>query len=276
MSTLCIPPAASVSAALTPEICAIVPVYDHPDTIGEVVDALLGHDLRVILVDDGSEARCANTLRELLASRPRDIVLIRHGENCGKGAAVMTGLRQAGALGCTHALQIDADGQHDSGDLGRFLDACRRAPSAVIIGRAVYDDSVPSARLYGRYATHVWVWINTLSLAIRDALCGFRVYPLAPVSRVLDRTTPAQRMEFDVEILVRLAWQGEQFVNLPTRVVYPRDGISHYRPWVDTWHISIMHARLLVGMMARLPRLLWRKVCPPRLDRPLAGTEPPE
>jgi hypothetical protein len=172
---------------------------------------------------------------------------------------MMAGLRQALALGHTHALQIDADGQHDVADIPKFLALSSLLPQAVVCGVPIYDASVPKSRLYGRYATHVWVWINTLSLDIRDSMCGFRVYPLAPVVKLIDEVYMGRRMDFDSELLVRLHWRGIPLANLPTKVSYPMDGISHFKLWRDNVLISCMHARMLAGMLVRLPLLLWRK-----------------
>jgi len=118
---------------------------------------------------------------------------------------------------------------------------------------------VPRGRLYGRYATHIWVWINTLSLSIRDSMCGFRVYPLASTLALLDSERVGRRMDFDSEILVRLFWRGQPMHWLPVRVHYPLDGVSHFQLWRDNWLISAMHARLFFGMLWRAPRLLWRR-----------------
>ena len=115
------------------------------------------------------------------------VFLLRHPRNQGKGGAVISGLREARRLGFSHALQVDADGQHDLSGVELFLDRASQAPDAVICGYPRYDASVPKGRLYARYLTHVWVWINTLSLAIRDSMCGFRVYPLEPTLALLDR-----------------------------------------------------------------------------------------
>ena len=144
-------------------------------------------------------------------------------------------------------------------DLLRSDDSAEH-PDAVISGCPVYDQSVPKGRLYGRYLTHVWVWINTLSLQIRDSMCGFRVYPLAATLALLNRAQIGRRMDFDVEILVRLHWQGVPIRNRPTRVIYPEDGVSHFQLWRDNARISKMHARLFFGMLLRMPQLLWRKL----------------
>lgn len=238
---------------------AVIPVYNHPATIGRVVEAVRAHGLPCVLVDDGSEPGCAGVLDALAAEQGEAVALVRLSQNQGKGGAVMAGLREAARRGFTHALQIDADGQHDTADVPRFLAMARQHPRAVICGVPQYDDSVPRARLYGRYATHVWVWINTLSLAIRDSMCGFRVYPLRDVVALIDDVRIGRRMDFDIEVLVRLHWRGLAIVNVPTRVRYPRDGISHFRAGRDNLLISRMHARLFFGMLARLPQLLLRR-----------------
>lgn len=244
---------------------AIIPYYNHPQTIEKMVRAIAQHQLAVIVVDDGSNDTSAQAAQAILAHRqdfPAGVVLLRHAINQGKGAAMMTGLRYAGEQGYTHALQIDADGQHNSADIPSFLAQAQAHPQAMICGVPAYDASVPKGRLYGRYATHIWVWINTLSLTIKDSMCGFRVYPLAATLPVLARQRLGQRMHFDPEILVHLHWRGVEFVNLSTKVTYPEDGVSHFQLLRDNLQISGMHARLFFGMVLRLPVLLWRKVRP--------------
>jgi glycosyltransferase involved in cell wall biosynthesis len=243
-------------------VVAVIPCYNHPQTIGRMVEAVRAHGLEVVVVDDGSDAACAQVLDELAALHGAGMALLRLDSNQGKGGAMMAGLRHALSLGCSHALQIDADGQHEAADIPKFLAASAAQPDAVVCGVPVYDDSVPKARLYGRYATHVWVWINTLSLDIADSMCGFRVYPLAPVVKLINQARLGRRMDFDSELLVRLHWRGVRIVNLPTRVCYPADGVSHFQLVRDNILISGMHARMLAGMLLRLPLLLWRKVAP--------------
>jgi predicted LPLAT superfamily acyltransferase len=239
--------------------CIVIPVYNHPDAIGPTVDALRRYAIPIYLINDGSNAVTRARLTQLAANE--SLVQLRHlPENQGKGAAVMHGLRQAHADGFTHALQIDADGQHNTEDVPRFLAAAAADPSAVICGQAVYDSSVPKARRYGRYLTHVWVWLETLSFAIKDSMCGFRAYPLAASCAVIDRVRMPTRMDFDTAVLVRMHWVGVPVINLPTRVTYPLDGVSHFNMWRDNVRISLAHARLFAGMLWRLPMLLARKL----------------
>ncbi len=238
--------------------CAVIPVYNHETAIGTVVDALLAQGLPCILVDDASTPSCARVL-DALAERDH-VHLVRLTRNQGKGGAVMTGLREAARLGFTHALQVDADGQHDLHDVARFIAESRAHPDAMICGYPLFDESVPKGRLYARYLTHVMFWINTLSLQIRDSMCGFRVYPLAPVLRLAGEETIGRRMDFDSEILVRLFWRQVPVQHLSTRVTYPSDGVSHFDVWRDNVRISRMHTRLFFGMLWRAPRLLWRRL----------------
>ena len=239
--------------------CIVVPVYNHEHAIGTVLAGLLAHGVPCILVDDGGSAACAAVLDALARAHAGRVDLVRLPHNQGKGVAVLTGFRRAAELGYSHVLQIDADGQHETADVPRFLAASRAHPQAIIAGHPVYDESVPKARLYGRYATHIWVWINTLSLDIKDSMCGFRVYPVVQVNALAARHGIGARMNFDTDILVRLFWDGLRVINLPTRVSYPSDGVSHFRVWRDNVLISWMHTVLFFGMLPRIPRLLARK-----------------
>ncbi|WP_323113332.1 glycosyltransferase family 2 protein [Pseudomonas guariconensis] len=237
--------------------CAVIPVYNHERAVPTVLAELLRAGLPCILVDDASHPACAQVLREL-AQQPQTF-LVRLDLNQGKGGAVMTGLREAARLGFSHALQVDADGQHDLAAVEDFLALSRAQPQALVCGYPQYDASVPKGRLYARYLTHVWVWINTLSLAIPDSMCGFRVYPLPPTLALIDSVRLGRRMDFDTEILVRLSWRGLPMRWLPTRVHYPSDGVSHFRLFHDNALISRMHAKLCIGMLLRAPMILWRR-----------------
>jgi len=239
--------------------CIVVPVYNHEHAIGAVVEGLLRHLTPVMLVDDGSNAACAAVLDALVHSHAGQVELVRLPLNQGKGAAVLAGFRRAAERRYSHVLQIDADGQHQTGDVPLFLAQAAAHPQAIIAGHPVYDASVPKARLYGRYATHIWVWINTLSFDIKDSMCGFRVYPVGPVNALAARRRIGVRMNFDTDILVRLFWDGLRVINLPTRVSYPADGVSHFRVWRDNVLISWMHTVLFFGMLPRIPKLLARK-----------------
>ena len=237
--------------------CIVIPVYNHAEAIRQVVKQLSPLHLPCVLVNDGSSPECSAVLQNL--ARQHDwITLFNRQQNGGKGAAVIDGLRWAIDQGFSHALQIDADGQHNLADIPRFIEASKQHPDALILGQPVFGPEVPKKRLYGRQFTNLWIHINTLSTAIADGMCGFRCYPLAAVEILLDNVHLGQRMDFDIEIVVRLYWQGLEVVNIPTTVDYPLDGVSHFKMLQDNLLISKKHAQLFFGMLWRLPRLLFR------------------
>ncbi|MBT4488053.1 MAG: glycosyltransferase family 2 protein [Rhodospirillaceae bacterium] len=238
--------------------CIVIPVYNHCASAAALSEQLSQFGLPLIMVNDGSDADGAAILHGLSAAHDW-IDVIDHVENQGKGGAVMTGLKAAYYQGFSHALQIDADGQHDAGDIPRFLKISEENPGAVIAGHPMYDESIPKARLMGHYFTRVWIWIETLSFTIKDSMCGFRIYPLVMTNRVLSTARLGKRMDFDPAILVRLFWDGAPVLSLSTKVTYPAGGKSHFRLWHDNCLITCMHTQLVIGMLWRVPFLVWRK-----------------
>lgn len=243
--------------------CILIPVYNHEHAIAHVVKSLLRFSADIILVNDGSDEACSNVM-ESLAEENTTLTLINMPANKGKGVAVKLGFNEAKKLGYSHALQIDADGQHAVNDVEKFLDLGRSNKRALINGCPSYGDDIPKLRYYGRYLTHVWVYINTLSFTIKDSMCGFRLYPLEETCKLIKEERVGARMDFDTEIIVRWQWRGGQIINLSTKVNYPLDGVSHFRAWKDNWFISKMHTRLFFGMLWRLPRILHAKFSPPK------------
>lgn len=239
--------------------CIVIPFYRHEGAIAGTVERLKPFGLKCWIVDDGSGDSSRDVLQQIVTREAHWVRLSSHVRNRGKGEAVMTGLREARTAGFTHAVQIDADGQHDASDLPHLLAVSRAQPQALVTGIPVYDESVPKARLYGRYLTHALVWLQTLSLQIRDSMCGFRVYPVDTALAVWDQDHVGRRMEFDTEIMVRMFWRGVPVRSVPTRVTYPADGVSHFHMVRENLRLIWMHLRLLVGMCLRLPRLLWRR-----------------
>lgn len=232
--------------------CGLVPTYDNPRTVREVVTALREHVGRVVVVDDGS----ANEGREVVDALARESVaeVVRHTVNRGKGAAVKSGLRWASERGFSHVVQIDADAQHDVADVPKFVAVARERPEALVTGQPVFDETVPAARLHARKISKFWVDVEVGRGVIADPLCGFRVYP---VEATLALKIHGDAMDFDPEVAVRLAWSGVPVINLPTRVRYissEEGGVSHFRLGRDNALISAMHSRLCIEAMIRWAR----------------------
>ena len=236
-------------------VCALVPVYNHGSTAGEVVAEITARGLPVILVDDGSDEDTRAALIRI-DERHESCTLVRLRENSGKGGAVMAGLAMAREEGFSHALQIDADGQHDLQEIPVFLEKSRERKGALIAGAPVYDESAPKSRLIGRKITNFWIAVETLSRDIPDAMCGFRVYPVDAALRALRRSVVNRRMGFDIEVLVRLHWRRVPLIFLPVKVEYPEGGTSNFRMVRDNLGITAVHTKLFFGMLLRSPVIL--------------------
>jgi len=235
----------------------VIPNYNHHLVIDDTIKALLSFELPIILVDDGSDEETQQVLNAIKTKYPL-VTLIHRAENGGKGAAVQTGLAAAIAAGWSHVLQVDADGQHDLEDVAILLEQSHAQPKALISGQPIYDASISKGRYYGRFITHFWVFLETLSSDIKDSMCGFRVYPLAAYQQLIAQTSLGNKMDFDIEVMVKLHWQGVPMHFVPTKVHYPENGLSHFHVFDDNVLISLMHTRLFFGMLIRLPKLLKR------------------
>lgn len=219
----------------------IVPFYNHLDGFAKIAERLCGHRYPVLLIDDGSSREQSEGVKKLCSAY--GIEYLACDENKGKGAAMKKGFAHALAGGYTNVLQIDADGQHDTGDIPKFMALAEKNPDALINGCPVYDETVPAARLYGRRITDFWVAVETGGRKIADSMCGFRVYPLAGIKDILPGLF-CERMGFDIEIIVKCCWKKMRIINQPTKVYYPRDGVSHFKMLADNVRISFMHTRL--------------------------------
>lgn len=237
--------------------CLLIPCYNHGALLASVITRLAPLQLPCIVVDDGSDTATQQQIALITAQTPW-VEVIRLEQNSGKGVAVIAGIRYAAQLGFSHVIQVDADGQHTLEDIPAFLALADQHPDSVISGQPIYDSSIPKARLYGRWITHFWVWVETLSFSIKDSMCGFRVYPINPVLRVCAKKEPGRRMDFDTEIMVRLYWLGHDSYFIPTHVTYPENGISHFDALRDNLRISWMHTQLFFGMLVRIPSLIKR------------------
>lgn len=267
----------------------IIPCHNHVIPLLQVLLQLTRYQLPCIVVDDGSDTRNRKALAAIIRRHkqeqdaaaapapaagtaagsaaaseglsgddgrlPDTLIVLQHRANLGKGAAVLTALKEARRLGYSHALQVDADGQHDLNDIPRFLQLSAQEPAALISGLPQYGTDIPKGRLYGRKITDFWVMLETLSCELKDSMCGYRIYPVAATLELMEHYKIGLRMDFDIEILVRFYWQeGTGSVRyLPTKVIYPEDGSSNFKMFADNVSISLMHARLFLNALFHLP-----------------------
>jgi len=227
--------------------CVVIPIYNHKDSIGGVVTELQPLELPILIADDGSNEATRAVLDSLEARRSG--ISVKHlPRNGGKGHAVKAGLLWAAESGYSHALQVDADGQHRLTDAPRFIAAARERPEALVLGRPSFAADAPAARIHGRKLSVALVHLQTLSRQIADPLFGYRVYPLTATAELLRTKRLGNRMDFDPEIAVRLCRQGTPIVNIETPVSYPEGGLSHFRMVRDNLILTWMHTRLVLGI----------------------------
>jgi glycosyltransferase involved in cell wall biosynthesis len=215
----------------------------------------------VWVVIDGSTDGSGAELQRRTAGDPGVRVLLQP-ENQGKGAAILAGLRAAAASGFTHALTMDADGQHEAAAIPGFMAASQQEPRAMILGVPIFDASAPRLRVKGRRVSNWWANLETLWLGINDSLCGFRIYPIADLRTIMETSRWMRRFDFDVEAAVRLTWRGLDLMNKPVAIRYFRPeegGVSHFHYGRDNLLLAGMHARLMLGFVLRLPALLLRR-----------------
>ena len=238
----------------------VVPVYRHGSVLARLLESLAIYSFPVIVVDDGND-EAERHLIEDAVSKFNFAYLVRLEKNSGKGGAFFAGVRKALELDLTHLLQIDADGQHDSKRCGFFFEQAKVFPDAVICGYPEYDESVPDIRKNGREFSNRWARFVSWDYSIKDVLCGFRLYPLDGLSKLLKiQFLMNMRMGFDVDVLVRLAWKGIKIISFPVAVTYPEDGVSNFRMVRDNIGISATFTKLCIGMIFRIPMLTFRLI----------------
>lgn len=238
--------------------CIIIPHYNHTPSLKEFFPRVKACGLPIIVVDDGSDSQQLFQLTQIIGRDPQT-KLLRHTHNRGKGAAVMTACRYAHTVGFTHTLQIDADGQHDTQDIEAMMRLSQAFPDDIISGQPIFDTSAPKVRVYGRRISEFFSILETFSLQIKDALCGFRIYPLKSLETITDHCFIGTRMSFDTEILVKAIWCDINIRFMETKVTYPENGVSHFHYWRDNLLLINLHIRLIAGMLIRAPRRLWKK-----------------
>jgi glycosyltransferase involved in cell wall biosynthesis len=232
----------------------LIPSYNPGSRLLATVREALACWRPVWVVVDGSTDGSHAAVEALERSEP-GLRVIHRPRNGGKGAAVLTGAGAALAAGFTHALVMDADGQHPAERIADFMAASSSASAAVILGRPVFGPEAPMVRLQGRKLSVALVRLEILGPGIDDPLFGFRVYPLAALVRVLRETGGGRHYDFDAEAAVRLVWAGTPTVNLPARCRYlspAEGGVSHFRYLRDNVRMVWLHTRLITNL------LLWR------------------
>lgn len=240
----------------------LIPSYNPGPKVIDTVRAALAQWSPVWVVVDGSTDGSTERL-QALSGEVEGLHVIVLAENRGKGAAVLEGISQAASAGYSHALTMDSDGQHPADLIPAFMAASQEQPETMVLGKPVFAADAPALRVNGRKVSNGWANLETLWMGIGDSLYGFRVYPIAPLKRVMQANRFMRRFDFDPEAVVRLCWAGVRPVNIDAPVRYFRadeGGVSHFRYLRDNTLLTWMHTRLFLGFLVRLPLLLLRKL----------------
>jgi len=240
----------------------LIPSYNPGRKVFETVQGAREQWNPVWVVVDGSNDGTAEALQKMAAEDAGLSVFIRS-ENGGKGTAVLEGAEEALRQGYTHVLTMDSDGQHPPDRIRDFMTTSEQNAAAMVLGVPIFDSKAPSVRVKGRRISNFWANVETAGAGIQDSLFGFRIYPAAPLARIMRSHIWMRRFDFDVEIVVRLSWSGVEAINLPAKVQYftPEEGgVSHFNYLRDNVLLTSMHARLFAGFIVRLPWLLVRRL----------------
>jgi hypothetical protein len=210
----------------------LIPSYNTGARLFDTVAGVRARGVPVIVVIDGSTDGSGETLTRV-AERDPDLFACVLPTNLGKGAAVLRGLRLAQAMGFTHALAMDADGQHSADHIGEMIDLSLAHPEMMVLGQPLFDASAPGIRIFGHRIANFCTGLVTRSGSIGDSLFGFRVYPIPPLIEVFESTSGMRQFDFDSEAVIRLYWRGVHFR-------YVRDNIL----------LAAMYLRLLAARLA--------------------------
>lgn len=214
--------------------CIVIPVYNNPDTINSVVRDALKTGAYVVVVDDGSVPQVT------LEIANDNLHLLRHTTNKGKGEAILTGGYHVKALGFESFFAVDADGQHFPAEISRFSD--KNLQECIVIGCRRFEDNVPGSSKFGRAFSNFWIKVET-GLELNDTQSGFRSYPVS----ILDLPLYKKRYDFEIEVLVRHAWQGGCVEEVDISVYYPKpdERVSHFDKFRDNVRLSLLHSTLV-------------------------------
>ena len=234
-----------------PTHLVLLPTYNTGPRLPGVVAEVLRHWPHVLVVVDGSTDGSAQPLAELARQEP-GLTVLNLPRNSGKGAAVLAGATAARARGFTHALVMDADGQHPAASIAEFMALSQRQPDALVLGRPIFPANIPPERLHGRKLSVGLVRLEILGAGIADPLFGFRVYPLAPLLAALGPRRGGRRYDFDTEAAVRMFWAGVPPLNVAAPVRYfsrAEGGVSHFHYLRDNATLVWMHTRLILELL---------------------------
>ena len=227
----------------------IIPTYNNAGTLKDVLSRTLAQGLPIVVVDDG----CTDGTRVILSGF-KDVTVIAHPKNQGKGAALKTAFRWALEKGYAYAVTIDSDGQHYPEDIPELLKA--KGERTIVVGSRTTRGANAGGSFANRFS-NFWFTAYT-GIRLTDTQTGFRLYPLhdLPSLRVV-----GNRYEAELSLLLFSAWKGLRLVPVQVHVNYPKDRVTHFRPFQDFMRITLVN---IIGLPLAIfygwPRILLHKL----------------
>lgn len=237
-------------------VCVLMPTYNNERTLKRVIDGVLQYTEHIIIVNDGS----TDTTSAILESYS-NLEQIHFAENKGKGQALRAGFKHAESLAYKYVITIDSDGQHFPKDIPAFINTLEHSENKnlLLIGaRNMSQDSVPKKSSFGNKFSNFWYWVET-GIKLQDTQSGFRLYPIQHFENLKFYTN---KFEFEIEVIVKAAWNGSEVKNIPIHILYDEtERVSHFRPFKDFTRISILNTWLVIVTVFYIkPRNLFRKL----------------
>ncbi|WP_424493663.1 glycosyltransferase family 2 protein [Salinimicrobium sp. GXAS 041] len=240
----------------------LIPTFNNENTLPGVLDEVLQYTSNILIINDGSTDSTSKLLSEY-----ENLEIISLSENIGKGNALKTGFKRAEKLGYEYAISMDSDGQHYANDLPVFLNALENkavnGKEQLVIGSRKMDaPGIPEKSSVGNRFSTFWFWVET-GIDLSDTQCGYRLYPLKIMNSLNLYTS---KFEFEIEVIVKAAWQGVEVKNLPVKVLYdPQERVTHFRPFQDVVRITLLNIWLVgIAVFYIVPRNFIRKVMRPK------------
>ena len=235
--------------------CVVIPTYNNSKTLRSVIEGILKYTQKIIVVNDGSTDNSEEILKDF-----NYLEVISYSKNQGKGYALRKGFDRAIELGYLYAITIDSDGQHNVNDIPKFFECMSENKNILILGeRNMNQEGIPLKSNFGRKFSNFWFKVET-GITRDDTQTGFRLYPLELIRKTKFFT---RKFEFEIEVLVRLAWKGCKIAGVPVSVHYfpEAERVSHFRPLKDFSRISVLNTILVtLTLLYILPRNLIRKI----------------
>lgn len=233
--------------------CVLIPTYNNEKTLSKVIESVLEYTKDIIIINDGATDSTSEILK-----RYEYLTQIHFSKNKGKGMALRVGFKKAFESGYKNVITIDSDGQHYADDLPVFLEELEKNDEVLIIGsRNMEHESVPGGSSFGNKFSNFWFWAET-GVRLSDTQSGYRLYPLSIMNSIRFYTS---KFEFEIESIVKASWRAVPVKNVPIKVLYNDERVSHFRPYKDFARISVLNTWLiLVALFYIKPRDLFRKM----------------